>query len=237
MDRSNRKVGGGGSNRGNGTAAAGPGPRRGRNNAARGAASANRNRRAATGASHSASHGTGPAGGSGGANVAVGGDMSRRRQAQLVNWVESVIRRHGGRIQGANLGSALAGDNVSLYRSVKGERVAMWCCGWHLSGHEGAHPVRGFRVRVPVCAFPCARVCRFLRRAAPHVPPVSKTLCAGERPALQPRLRPSRAARGRHIQRRAGRKGRSAGARRACEHGAGSTGRTFCGVWCRQCAA
>ena len=152
MDRSNRKVGGGGSNRGNGTAAAGPGPRRGRNNAARGAASANRNRRAATGASHSASHGTGPAGGPGGANAAVGGDMSRRRQAQLVNWVESVIRRHGGRIQGANLGSALAGDNVSLYRSVKGKRVAMWCCGWQLSGHEGAHPVRGFRVRVPVFA-------------------------------------------------------------------------------------
>lgn len=41
-----------------------------------------------------------------------------------MNWVESVIRRHGGRIQGANLGSALAGDNVALYRSVKSELVS-----------------------------------------------------------------------------------------------------------------
>lgn len=38
---------------------------------------------------------------------------------RLVRWIEMVIRQHGGRVIGANLGSALANSNSALYRSIK----------------------------------------------------------------------------------------------------------------------
>lgn len=37
----------------------------------------------------------------------------------LAAWVDSVIRQNGGRIMGANLGSALANSNRTLYRKIK----------------------------------------------------------------------------------------------------------------------
>jgi hypothetical protein len=39
---------------------------------------------------------------------------------RLVKWVEYFIRQHGGRVIGANLGSALASSNGALYRAIKG---------------------------------------------------------------------------------------------------------------------
>jgi hypothetical protein len=44
---------------------------------------------------------------------------------RLVKWVEYFIRKHGGRVIGANLGSALASSNVTLYRVIKGVCVCV----------------------------------------------------------------------------------------------------------------
>lgn len=40
---------------------------------------------------------------------------------KLIKWVEYFIRQHGGRVIGANLGSALASSNSAMYRAIKGK--------------------------------------------------------------------------------------------------------------------
>ncbi len=42
----------------------------------------------------------------------------------LAAWVDSVIRQNGGRIMGANLGSALSNANRTMYRKIK----CRWLC-------------------------------------------------------------------------------------------------------------
>ncbi len=44
---------------------------------------------------------------------------------KLIKWVEYFIRQHGGRVIGANLGSALASSNGPMYRTIKGNLNAM----------------------------------------------------------------------------------------------------------------
>jgi hypothetical protein len=46
---------------------------------------------------------------------------------RLVAWVESIIVQQGGRVIGANLGSALASSNGSLYKAIKGTFLSLQC--------------------------------------------------------------------------------------------------------------
>jgi len=52
-----------------------------------------------------------------------GSDSSRVSVStkKLIAWIAGIIQQHGGRIIGANLGSALAGSNSALYRSIKSQ--------------------------------------------------------------------------------------------------------------------
>lgn len=47
---------------------------------------------------------------------------------KLVKWVEYFIRQHGGRVIGANLGSALASSNGAMYRAIKGASHILFYC-------------------------------------------------------------------------------------------------------------
>ena len=59
-----------------------------------------------------------------GAEVDVGEDFrSPPKVLRLVSWVEGIILHQGGRVIGANLGSALASSNGSLYKAIKGALV------------------------------------------------------------------------------------------------------------------
>jgi hypothetical protein len=61
-------------------------------------------------------------GGTSSASEGDGGDDFRSppKVLRLVSWVESIILHQGGRVIGANLGSALASSNGSLYKAIKG---------------------------------------------------------------------------------------------------------------------
>lgn len=57
-------------------------------------------------------------------------EANKEETKKLIKWVEYFIRQHGGRVIGANLGSALASSNGAMYRTIKCERAS------HLHAHS-----------------------------------------------------------------------------------------------------
>ena len=68
-----------------------------------------------------------------------GGDMYRPpgpKGERLAEWVMSIIAQQGGRVIGANLGSALASSNGSLYKNIKGKThgvIGVFCTAANLT--------------------------------------------------------------------------------------------------------